>query len=90
MALLNLALYLTPKFTDGDWIISFFTNGGRAWNNISWGTSWILDDPKTAISSAGIGIGYGDWHEFDWMINIAKPLDHGGPLQTTIRLNHTF
>jgi len=90
MALLNLALYLTPEFTDGDWLISFFGNGGRAWDDSSWGTGWISDNPKSAISSAGIGIGHGDWHEFDWMINISKPLDHDGPYQTTIRFNHTF
>jgi thiamine biosynthesis lipoprotein ApbE len=43
------------------------------------------------ISSAGIGIGHGDYDDdHDWMINIAKPLDHDGPYETTIRFNYSF
>lgn len=90
MALLNLALYLTPEFTDGNWLLSFNLNGGRAWNNSSWGTRWISTTPKSAISSVGIGIGKGNSRKFNWMVNISKPLDYDGAYQTVIRFNHIF
>ncbi|MBN4081187.1 hypothetical protein JYT44_02360 [Caldithrix abyssi] len=92
MAQLNLALFLTPAFTDGDWLISFFADAGRAWNSGgSWNSGWISDNPELGISSAGIGIGQGDDDDdFDWMVNIAKPLDHDGPYETTIRFNYAF
>ena len=91
MAQVNLALFLTPRFTDGDWLISFFADGGRAWEGKKWDSGWISDNPKLGISSAGIGIGHGDYDDdHDWMINIAKPLDHDGPYETTIRFNYSF
>lgn|GEM_PF-152208 len=92
MAQLNLALFLTPRFTDGDWLISFFADGGRAWESGgSWSSGWVSDNPELGISSAGIGIGHGDYDDdFDWMVNIAKPLDHDGPYETTIRFNYAF
>ena len=81
MAQLNMALFLTPRFTDGGLAnIFFLADGGRAWIGNSWEIGWISDNPKPGISSAGIGIGHGDYgDDFDWMINIAKPLDHDGP-----------
>lgn len=91
MAQLNLALFLTPTFTDGDWLISFFVDGGRAWTGSSWDTGWISDNPKLGISSAGIGFGNGDLDDdLDVMVNIAKPLDHDGPIETTFRFNFSF
>jgi outer membrane protein assembly factor BamA len=91
MAQLNLALFLTPTFTDGDWLISFFVDGGRAWTESSWDTGWISNNPKLGISSAGIGFGNGDLDDdLDVMVNIAKPLDHDGPIETTFRFNFSF
>jgi hypothetical protein len=91
MAQLNLALFLTPTFTGSERLISFFVDGGRAWTGSSWDTGWISDNPKLGISSAGIGFG-SDVKEDDieWMVNIAKPLDHDGPMETTFRFNFSF
>ena len=91
MAQLNLALLLTPAFTDGDWLISFFVDGGRAWDGNTFETDWVSENSKLGISSAGIGIGHGDFDDdFDSMINIAKPIDHDGPYEITFRINYSF
>ena len=91
LAQLNLALFLTPTFTEGDWLVSFFADGGRAWSAEAWDSGWISDNPKLGISSAGIGLGHGDSDaDINWIFNIAKPLDHDSPYETTLRANFSF
>ena len=91
LAQLNLALFLTPTFTEGDWLVSLFADGGRAWTAETWDLGWISDNPKLGISSAGIGLGHGDYDsDINWIINIAKSLDHDSSYETTLRANFSF
>lgn len=85
----NFEFIITPEFTDSGWQIKLFADGGHAWNKSEYG--FDLNKIKaSAVTSFGIGIGRGDEDDLDWMINIAQPMNEGGPLQTTVRFNYNF
>lgn len=85
----NFELIVTPEFTDSGWLLKLFADGGHAWMKSNYG--FDLDKIKpAAITSAGIGIGRGDYEDLSWTINIAKPMNEGGEVETTFRLNYNF
>jgi len=85
----NFEFIITPEFTDSGWQVKLFADGGHAWNKSEYG--FDLNKIKaSAVTSFGIGIGRGDEDDLDWMINIAQPMNEGGPLQTTVRFNYNF
>lgn len=85
----NLELIITPEFTDSGWLVKLFFDGGHAWMKADYG--FDFDQVKSsAVTSAGIGIGRGDYDDLSWTINIAKPMNAGGEIETTLRFNYNF
>lgn len=87
----NLEFVMTPDFTASDWVVKVFLDAGHAWKTSDYGYSWS-EIKNNGISSAGFGVGQGDEGEsdLDWMVNIAKPLDRGDYIETTLRINYNF
>jgi len=87
----NLEFVMTPDFTASDWVVKAFLDAGHAWKTSDYGYDWNKIK-NNGISSVGFGFGEGDEGEsdLDWMVNIAKPLDRGDYIETTIRINYNF
>jgi len=87
----NLEFVMTPDFTASDWVVKVFLDAGHAWKTSDYGYNWN-EIKNNGISSVGFGVGEGDEGEsdLDWMVNIAKPLDRGDYIETTIRINYNF
>ena len=87
MAQLNAELLLLPEFISGHHYFAMFVDTGNAWNRDIYGFTDFSSISENGLSAAGIGIGDED---FDWRINIARPLDGRDTWETTFRFNLNF
>ncbi|MBT4280310.1 MAG: hypothetical protein HOD97_01630 [Candidatus Marinimicrobia bacterium] len=86
----NVEFIITPEFTDSEWLVKLFADGGHAWDKSDY--AFEIEKIKTsAITSVGIGIGNGDGDDdLNFIVNIAKPMNAGGEIETTVRVNYNF